>query len=97
MIASLKRNIDRAITRSHLRTFGISNHLADQVTPGLHGKAGFHGEAGVAKSFLGGVFQAHLHGFFAADNKIAVFIKDGGGQGDLVLIATIRFAEMHVL
>src|ERR1700751_429203 len=96
--STLVRNDDRAVSRGHLSSLGVTNDLPHQVCPWLDVKAGFHGEtARMAETVQSRIQEPHLDDFLTADDEIAVIVENGGGQRKFLAAAPAVFAEIQAV
>src|SRR5258708_5824673 len=92
--SELIRNVYGSIARGHLRAFGVAHYHAHQIGSWFDIKTGFERETGVAEAFERLIEQFHFDNFLAAGHEIPVLVKNGGGDGEIVEVASIALAEM---
>src|SRR6267142_2300957 len=89
-------NLDGAISRGQL-SFGVANHQSDKVTARLHVEARLHGNSRAQLVGQGVVLQMHVDNLLIARDEPAISVEQAGNDGEVVLVAPIRFSEMHFL
>src|SRR5450631_524842 len=93
----LIRNDDGPVARRHLRSFRVPYHQPDQIRARFDVKARFHRETRAAEAIQGRIEQAHLYNLLSTGHKIAIFIKNRGGKGEIVAAAPFCFAKVNSL
>src|SRR5262249_24512922 len=73
------RDDHSAVFRGHLLTFRIAHYQTDQIGTSFHIKTHFHIDSRAPEPFQCAIEQFHLNDFFAARDKISVFVKNRRG------------------
>src|SRR5882724_12059717 len=89
------RNDYCAVARRHQFPFLIPHDESDEIGAWFDVETRLDGDARTVEALECGVEQLHFENFFAAGYEIPIFIKNDGGQSDVVMISAIDFAEFH--